>query len=310
MAVPTPELPENAFNGAEGEIEKQKNALVKILADQGTYGLKSLQQQQAGAQQTAAAPTPASMAGAPVPRSAGVQAMYDAFTNNAQSKLAGHEQEQARIQAANVAYMDQTKAAAPLHRADLDASMKALQMEYAERQRIREQEEADRAAAAARASAAAAAANAPKPTYAQIQGEKDEYEMQKLTELWDKTPPELRTTSMANQLGKAKSSISIDDAAKALGMGPSDDPYARYGSMDMREGPALRSAKSKEVGSLFNAIKAQAVQEDWTWQQVLSEAASITTEDLTSFGIKDWDPRAANIWLRSLQPLWGIEPLA
>ena len=309
MALPTPELPANAFDGTEGEIEKQKNALVKILADQGTMGLKTLQAQQAGAQQTAAAPSPAQLAGAPVPRSAGVQAMYDAFTNNASSKIAGHEQEQARIQAANTAYMDQTKAAVPLHKADLDASMKAMQMEFEERQRIRDQEEAARQAAAARASASAAAASS-KPTYEQTQREKRDVDLKFAQEDWDKTPPELRTPQMAAQLGHAKSGIGLDEAAIALGMGPSDDPYARYGSEDMREGPALRSAKSKEVGSMMNAIKAQAIAEDWTWQELLAEVSTISTEDLESFKVTTWDPRAANIWLRSIQSLWGIEPLA
>lgn len=293
----TPQAPPDAYQGAEDEAEKQKRALVQILGQQGQYGAQQLQNR-AGAAQMLNAQQPEGG----IPRSATTQAMYDAFTRDSASSLQSHEQEQARIRAANEAYMDQVRGAVPLQRADLQAYTEAQRMAFEDRERERQAREAERAAAAARASASAASANR---SYEDIAREKRDVEKKFAAEDWESMPPEMRTALGAAQVGKAGSALSVEDAMKALGMSVPTGQTAPGDNYWKTEGRTYTDAK--KASSMMSAFFSDMMSGDATWGEVVSTARSLTPDNFAEYGLDmtSFDPKAIGVWLAAYAPLWG-----
>lgn len=293
----TPTAPPDAYQGAEDEAEKQKRALVQILGQQGQYGAQQLQNRASAAQMLNAQPTEAGL-----PRSATTQAMYDAFTRDAQSAIDSHGMEQQRIQAANQAYMDQVRGAVPLQRADLQSYTDAQRMAFEDREKERQAREAERAAAAARASAASASANR---SYESIAREKRDVEKKFAAEDWDSMPPEMRTALGAAQVGKSGSALSVEDAMKALGMSVPTGNVAPGDNYWKTEGRTYTDAK--KANSMMQSFFSDMMSSDATWGEVVSTARSLTPDNFAEYGLDmtQFDPKAIGVWLAAYAPLWG-----
>src|SRR5690606_13254501 len=106
----TPQTPNNPFReGADKSIDAQKIALTEALAQQGSQATRVIQNRGADAAALAQA---AGQAANP---------LYQTFNRDAQQAQDFQNNELARIQAANQAYMEQAKAALPIHQRDTDA---------------------------------------------------------------------------------------------------------------------------------------------------------------------------------------------
>jgi hypothetical protein len=311
MADPTPAAPADAYAGSQDAIERQKNALVQILGEQGVYGQKQLQARQASAAALASAPTPSQQAGAPVTQDPTQRAMYDAFTKDAQSNIASDAQEQARIQQANMAYMDQVKGAIPLQQADLQSYTDSQRMAYEDRQKQRDAELAAQQAAAARAAASSAAANDPNKIYETLKAKIDA--QNKIdAEQWDKMPIEQRTASAAGQLGKGGNKLTIDSAMAALGMdvaGPRshespNDPYWDAGH------PGKVQTDAKTITPMMTSFFQDMLAGDKTWGEVVSTAHSFTPDNFSQYGVDmaNIDPKSIGVWLAMYAPSFGVDP--
>lgn len=290
----TPQAPETTFGpDAEDSAERQKQALIRIIGDQGHYGAKQLQARAAAAQglQAGAMAAPATqMAGGLDPAN---QALYDVFTRDAAASQQSHSQETQRIQAANQAYMDQVKAAIPMQRADLDAFTNAQRMEYEERQRIREQEAADRAAAAARASAQSHQMSIMQRALENREADKVISQLD-----WSEMGPMERTVKAAKSAGAQGGARSLMDAAAAIGMDP-EVARRRWISPDGQDQFAEQDAMlAREMqGMLSEAVSNGGV----TWSQVIAAAQDI--------GSKLGFDYRANVqpWLATVSQLWGVD---
>lgn len=287
MAVPTPEAPKNTFDeGATESVDRQKAALTELLASQGATGLRLLQNRGADAGAIAAqAKAQYGDAGKPV------SDLYQTFERDAQQRTNAHNEEQARIQAANRAYMDQVGAAIPLQRQDSENYMNALRMEFEDRQRQREAEEQARQAAAARAASAASSSS----LLAKLLEKKEaDNAMAKLE--WTDTGPMERTPSMAKAAGAAGGERSIIDAAAAIGM----DPEAAKRRWVERQDSQFREQDDALIQAMRDMLS-EAVAKDVPWRSVLASAQSIASE----IGL---DYRAnVQPWLATVSGLWGVE---
>lgn len=254
----TPATPGNPFReGAEQSVDAQKIALTKMLAEQGAVGSQILSNRA----QDAAALSAAS----------GQQAnpLYQTFERDAAQARQFQQSEAARIAAANQAYLDQVRAALPIHARDTDAYYEALRKEYEDRQRQREmQERLQRAQLAAAAASRSAAVK--RPTGA----------------LSEATPSQ---------------KMSWEQALKVVGN--KSDPQA-----------LLRGHSYKKMAPLVNDIIADAVANNWSWDQVLLATRSATSnpETLMAYG---WNPNVKAPWDSIIQPLllmesyrWGVPP--
>jgi len=201
----TPAAPGNPFKeGAEESVDAQKIALTKMLAEQGAVGsqIRSNRAQDAAAL-SAAGGQPANP-------------LYQTFERDAAQAQQASAAESARIQAANQAYLDQVKAALPIHQRDTDAYYEALRKEYEDRQREREAEERYRQQqlAASRASSGGSS-NA---LLRALEARAVDREMAAM-DFADLNAAQ-KTPSMARAAGASGGQRSIIDAAKALGFDP------------------------------------------------------------------------------------------
>lgn len=124
--------PGNPFaEGAESSVDAQKIALTQMLAEQGARGAQVVQNRGQDAQALAAMQQQ-QYGGQP-------SSLYQTFDRDAQQMAQAQANEQARTASANQFYMDQVKAAIPIHQADTDAYYEALRKEYEDRQAERAQ---------------------------------------------------------------------------------------------------------------------------------------------------------------------------
>jgi hypothetical protein len=286
MALPTPDAPKNAFDeGADQSAERQKQALTQLLASQGSAGAQLLKNrgEDAGA---LAAQARAQYGDAAAP----VKNLYNTFERDAQQRQNAQTEEMARIQAANSTYMDQMKAAIPLHKQESDDYMNALRMEFEDRQRQREAEEAERAAAASsRAGVQAQLTNLQKAQ------EKVSIEMQMAQEQFKKTAWGEKTPELAQAAGMTGSPRTIEQAATAVGM----DPEAAKRRWVTKEQSQFREADDTIEQTLTDTLN-DALKNNMRWDQVVMAA-----QQFANFMGMDY---SVNIqpWLAQYSPLWGV----
>lgn len=287
MAVPTPPAPTNTFDeGADQSVERQKAALTELLAQQGATGAQLLKNrgEDAGAL-AAAAKAQYGDAGQPV------SALYQTFERDAQQRTNAHTEEQARIQAANQAYMDQVKGAIPLQRQDSQNYMDALKAEFEDRQRQREAEQAARDQAAANARAASSSTS----VLAKLLEQRDAQNTIGKLE-WDAMGPLDRTPKEANQFGAAGKERNIMDAAAAIGVDP-----AAMKSRFIDKVPSQFSEQDQAIMDQMRGMLSEAVAKNVPWRSVLASAQQIASDVGLDY--------RANIqpWLATVSQLWGVQ---
>lgn len=305
MAAPvdpnyTPTTPADPFQGGEQSAERQKQALVQLLAEQGTYGAKQLQNRADNADATRASAMQAQSPTAPM--NATTQALYDVFTRDAGQSKMQQDQEQARILAANKAYMDQVGAAVPLARADNEAYTTAMKMQYEEAQRQREAElEQQRLANQRAAQAAAQAASSTARSYYDKQKEQRDAEMQLLMEDLRGKAPADRGYKDLTTLGLNGQPVDPETLAKDFGFSTSPE---KYSGRTQKEAVAVRRLiddivqEGTSSGVSFNAIRQAA------------NAALRSPETMSQYGFTG-TPVLGNIpelYLASYAPMWGLDP--
>lgn len=287
MPTPTPAKPTNTFDeGADQSVERQKAALTELLAQQGSTGLNLLKNrgEDAGAL-AAAAKAQYGDAGQPVSN------LYQTFERDSQQRVNGHNEEQARIQAANQAYMDQVKAAIPLQRQDSDNYAGALQQEFTDRQnqRVAEQAARDAQTAASRASASNSSA---------LQKLLDQRDAQNTVGKldWDAKGPMEKTPQEAQQFGAAGPERSLVDAAKAIGM----DPAAAQ-SRWIDKAPSQFREQDDALITQMQGMLSEAMAKNVPWRSVITSAQQIASD--TGLDYK------ANVqpWLATVSQLWGVQ---
>lgn len=282
----TPIAPKNPWDeGAEASSDAQKAALAKVLAEQGSLGVQSIQNRSQDAN--------AISAQAQAQFGVGGGAPYQTFQRDAEQARIAQEQHMARIGAANNAYMDQVKGAIPLQRGDTEAMYGAMRLEYEERQREREAEEARRAQAAAdaRRSSSSSSSNALLKAL-----EKRAVDRELAAQDFADLNAGQKTPSLAKGAGAAGGMRDILQAAKDLGMDVNaakrrwvdNDPKNRFAAQDK----ALKAQIEIEMQ--------EALANDVPWAQVIS-GTKLMAQDM---GL-DW---TANIqpWLAMYSPLWGV----
>lgn len=290
----TPQAPETTFGpDAEDSAERQKQALIRIIGEQGHYGAQQLRARDAAAQGLQAGAFAAPQVAAAGGMDPATQALYGVFTRDAQQAQTNHSQETQRIQAANQAYMDQVKAAIPMQRADLDAFTNAQRMEYEERQRIREQEAADRAAAAARASASSQQMSILQRALENREADKVISQLD-----WNEMGPMERTVKAAKAAGAQGGARSLLDAAAAIGMDV-DAARRRWVTPDGNDQFAEQDAM---LANEMQSMLSEAVQNGGvSWSQVMAAAMDISSK-------LGFDYKAnAQPWLATVSKLWGVE---
>lgn len=285
MALPTPEKPANAFDqGATDSVERQKQALTELLASQGNAGRQLLQNrgQDAGAI-AAAAKAQYGDAGKPV------SDLYDTFNRDAEQSKQFHDQEQARILAANKGYMDQVTSAIPLQRKDSDTYLEALRLQFEDRQRQAEEEAAQKAASAA-------AQKAATQSYYQKQTDKNTADTQLAKDKWAQTSKELRRPQDAELAGAAGGPRDIVAAATAIGM----DPNAAKNRWVDRKAGQFREQDDQLMTTMTDTLQ-DAYEKNKSWGEVMTVTKAFAAQQ----GL-NWE---ANIqpWLATYSPLWGME---
>lgn len=129
-----------ANQGAEQNIDRQKALLNDIIASQGQAGRQLYERQTPDAQ----AALQAQLASAPATPDAR-KAVFDAYGQDAKLAEQGQNEFMQRQQLLNSNFLDQAKAAVPIHATDVKNQQEALRMQFEDAQQ-------QRAAAASRAS--------------------------------------------------------------------------------------------------------------------------------------------------------------
>jgi hypothetical protein len=270
----TPATPGNPFKeGAESSVDAQKIALTQLLADQGAKGAQVIQNR--GQDAAALAAQQQAQFGQ---MGAGTNFLYQTFDRDAAQAGTNHTNEQARIQAANQAYMDQVKAAIPIHAKDTDAYYEALRKEFEDRQAEREQAMALARMAASRSGGGGGGGRSSASALSEI-------------------PVQQRTPSAAAEAGAAGGQRDILSAAAAVGM---DVNAAKRRWVDKDQSNPFRDKDA----ALANAIElgiADLIGSDATWAEVMAQGKALAGE----LGL-DY---AANVqpWLAMYSPLWGVQ---
>ncbi len=295
-----PERPADTFAGAEGSVERQKQALVQLLAEQGTYGaqqLKNRQQAANGLSINAQAATPAE-----APMNANTKALYDVFGRDSEQSLQQHNQEQARILAANKAYMDQAGAAMPLDRSANEAYTTALKMGYEERQRARQAEIEQQQLANQRAAASAYASSASaKPSYYDQQKEKRDADTQLLLEQLKGQAPMDRKWSDIQTAGIQGNPNDTDMVSRSFGFNGDPEQYG-----------GLTGNQAKAAKRLVADVVQEAQSTGASFREVVNAAMSAARNPTTAaeYGFKgqSFVDHVLETYLATYAGQWGLSP--
>lgn len=298
--APTPEKPKNAYDGAEQSAERQKQALVELLASQGNAGKQLIENrgQDAGAI-AAAAKQQWGDAGLPV------QMLYETSQRDAQQAAQSQANEQQRIQGAHQAYMSQVAAGVPLLRQEGDNYIERSRLEYEDRQRQREQEERMQAEqaqmqreqhqaslAASRRSGSSSSSNALLDALEKraVSREIDAMDFADLG-AGQKTP------SLAKNAGAAGAKRDLLQAAKDIGF----DVKAAEKRWVRGDPKSQFAAQDKALKQQIEIEMQEALANDVPWAQVIS-GTRLMAEDLGLDWTANFQP-----WLATYSPLWGVK---
>jgi hypothetical protein len=249
--APAPGVPVDPYAnaGAEGNIDRQKALLNDIIAAQGQRGRQIYEGQPAEAQQA----LQAQLASAPATGEAR-KAVFDAYINDAKLAQQGHTEFTQRQSQLNSNFLDQAKAAVPIHAADLKNQQEALRMQFEDAKAAREAAAADRAASRA--------SSGPKTTDQMVAEalQKLEVTNRVKAEALKGVPPGDWTMTDARAAGLAGGKMNLTDAAISLGM---DHNWVK--KLQPQETKALNAIQSfidnlVDEDVSFNAAQSQAQQ--------------------------------------------------
>ena len=313
MAEPgtTPPVPVNPFSGggAEQNVDKQKALLNDLIAMQG-QGARTLYERQGAEAQGLLQQRLAGAGTVPDAR----KAVYDAFTQDARAADQQHAQTVQRQSQLGSMFMDQAKAAVPIHAKNVDATTEAMRMQFEERR----QKEADQYALQQQQIRASSASRSQSLSGAALGREKGEQEVA----FWKVTDPDgtnpLNPTTRTGTTGAGKitdkqkanlevltasgipreqwstkdvlaagvsgAKVGFKDAVWSVGL-RQDDPL-------LTDGEGIDLAQS-EVDELFNGDK------DVTFEQVIRAMKSLVSVGAIS-------AQLADVTLYSNAPRWGV----
>lgn len=142
-------MPANPFagGGTEQNIDKNKALMNDLIAQEG-QAARQIYERQGSDAQALLAQRLAGPEGQFAPDAR--KAVYDAFVRDAQAAEGQQKRTMERMGALNNIFMDQAKAAVPIHAKEVDANMEAMRLQFEERRR--REEEAAAAQREARAS--------------------------------------------------------------------------------------------------------------------------------------------------------------
>jgi hypothetical protein len=296
--APTPEKPQNAYGGAEQSAEQQKRALVELLASQGNAGKQLIENRGQDASAIAAA-AKSQWGDASMP----VQMLYQTFGRDARQATSSHQNEQARMQQAHQAYMDQVAAGVPMLRQEGDNYIERMRLEYEDRQRQREAEEQARAEEmqmrreAHAASMASSRSRGGSDSNALIKAlEERAIDRELSAQDFANLDAGSKKPSLARNAGAQGGKRDILQAAKDIGFDVKaaekrwvkGDPKSQFYQQDQ----ALKKQIEIEMQ--------EALANDVPWAQVLS-GTRLMAEDLGLNWEANFQP-----WLAVYSPLWGI----
>jgi len=247
-APPAPGAPVDPYanQGAEQNIDRQKGLLNDIIAAAGQKGRQIYETQPAEAQ----AALQQQLASSPQTSEAR-KAVFDAYLRDAQLASQGQTEFTQRQAQINSNFLDQAKAAVPIHAADLKNQQEALRMQFEDNQRAREAAAADRAASRA--------ASGPKTTDQMVAEalQKLEVTNKVKAEALKNVPPGDWTMSDARAAGMAGGKMNIADAAISLGMDP--EYTKRFQPQDKKAINAIQSFIDNLAGEdvSFNDMQGQ-----------------------------------------------------
>ena len=285
MADPgtTPPVPTNPFSGGgvENNVDRQKALLNDLIAMQGQAGRQVYARQGADAQGllqqrlSEAGPVPAAR-----------QAVYDAFSRDAQAAAQQNARTmQRQAQLGNI-FMDQAKAAVPIYAKDVDATTEAMRLQFEERRRREEEQAAAQRAALARSSGGSSYKSVEQRI---AEGEEDRaVKRGTALSILEKSgvPRSQWSTSDVVAAGLSGGKLSFDDAASALGI-PSDMKKTMAANKD------AQSIAQQTIDELYNGDK------DVNFEQVQSTVAALVEAGVVSEAM-------ANVMLLVNSPRWGL----
>lgn len=284
----TPATPANPFvgGGTEQNIDRQKALLNDLLAQEGQYG-KDIFSRQAPDAQALLAQRAQDAGQQPDAR----KAVYDAFVRDAGAAEQQHTRTIERQAALNSQFLDQAKAAVPIHAQNMDQITNALKMGFEDRQSDRQ---AQLAAQRAQASASAKA-NAPK-TLEQLIAEgvlKGKATQGIKAELLKDIPQSQWTASDAEAAGKKGKQLDYDEAASKLGMATRQKTAAGPGAVPgwLRDKDGIT-----EIQTAIDGMYDQ----DYSFEQMLKELSSFAPD------YPNWTD-LSQVLLTANAPRWGIE---
>jgi hypothetical protein len=276
----TPVAPPNPFQGGgtEQNIDRQKALLNDMIAMEG-QNARQIYERQAPDAQNLLNQQLAGQGGQHSPDAR--KAVYDAFIRDAQSAEGQHKRTLERQTALNAAFMDQAKAAVPIHAKEVDYATEAMRLQYEER--ARREAEAAAAQRAARSQASSAKSFESK-LQAALEGVAIDKEVSK-----------------AQLGGVPKTEWTPKDAAAVGAKGKPGDinKFAREQSIPETW---TNSRKGKEILGTLKPVIEGMIRDNLSFGETATLLQQMMADDPASFG--DFEIYG-NLVLGAYAPVWG-----
>lgn len=280
--MPAPPADPFANAGAETNIDRQKNLLNDIIASEGQYGRQIYEQQgpraQAMLQQTLAAAPQVGPAR---------KAVYDAFMLDATRAQQQHTDTMQRQAQLNQAFMDQAKAAVPIHQQSVQQYSDAL------RQRLEHEQEMQRQQIAAQRAASRSSSRSTSVDARVAAGKEDMEVARRLLEEsgvprenW--SPKDLQKAGIVGQRG------SPVEIAKSLGIAVRGDDANNYAaSVGGSRGWTKQDATA--IQQMFDVMW----EEDVPWSQAYREIETLYKGDKNAANL-------LRVYAQANRSRWGV----